>query len=161
MVNPEKNFRCVLTNAPLISIGSALDRLKTDKSRNELQSHINDWTSGELSAQLPISKILRGKLLGFSGEDTTTYMSHDAYQDFYNWVTIKMLSGDKHINWVVSSMDKEAFATRAESLVTTDEERKHLASIKASLKTNKKAMTTLGDLDVLQALKLKLESNGN
>lgn len=159
MEKPEKKFRCVLTNAPLISISEALNGMDSEEFKSDFNNHINAFMDGDASVQDPISNMLKGRVLGFTGEDTTTYMSNEAYQEFYNWVVSKMLSGDKHINWLINSMQKEEFVNRAESVATDDGQKKALAAIKKSIMSHKKATTTLGDLGVLQQLKEQLESN--
>jgi len=157
---PEKKFRCVLTNAPLISIGEALDGMQTEEFKADFHTHLKAWVNGNQEVQSPMVKMLNGKVLGFTGDDTTTYMSQEAYQEFYNWVVSKMLSGDKHINWLINSMQKDQFVKRAESVASDDVQKKALKAIKKSIKNHKRATTTLGDLGVLQELKAKLESNG-
>jgi hypothetical protein len=149
----------VLTNKPLISIEEVFKATNSEEFKTNFNEHLKAWVNGDSTVEAPLQKMLKGKVLGFTGEDTTTYISQEAYQEFYNWVVNKMLSGDKHINWIINSMQKEDFVNRAESVATGDGQKKALATIKKSIKANKRATMTLGDLGVLQQLKSKLEKN--
>ena len=109
-----------------------------------------------------MQKMLKGRVLGFAGDNTTTYMSQEAYQEFFNWVTLKMLNGDKHINWIIRDIiGKSQFVERAEKVAVGDDQKRALSSIKKSMKKYKGATMKLGDLGVLQELKEKFESNEN
>jgi len=156
---PETYFKCVLTNVPLIGVGEALEGMDSEQFKKDFNTHLKAWVNGDQSVDSPMKKMLNGKVLGFTGQGTTTYMSQEAYQEFYNWVVDKMLSGDKDINRAINSMKKQQFINRAESVAMDDGQKKVLASIKKTIVKNKRATTTLGDLDVLQQLKSKLENN--
>lgn len=159
---PEKKFRCVLTNAPLISIGEALEGMNTEQFKTDFNTHLKAWVNGDPNAESPMRKMLNGRVLGFTGDDTTTYMSQEAYQEFFNWVTLKMLSGDKHINWIIKDIiGKDQFVERAGHVAVDDEQKKTLSSIKKRMSSNKRATTTLGDLSALQKLKAQFEQNEN
>lgn len=163
---PSKKFRCVITNAPLISVNDALEHIKSDEFhdwwKTTFMERLKYWVEGETLSDEPIKSILKGKIIGFTGENTDTFMSQEGYMAFYNWIIMKMLQGDKHINWIIKSMEREQFIKHAELLATDDESKKSLAQLKKSiLKSNKRATTTLGDLDALKTLKAKLEVNKN
>lgn len=153
---PEKKMRCVLTNIPLISVSEALDGIKTEEFKEDFLTHLKSWANGDSSVQTPMDKMLKGRLLGFTGENTTTYLSQEAYQIFFDWTTMKILSGDKHINWVINSTLKNHFVDRAENLKIDDSQKKRLNTIKKKIKAHKANTTTFGDLDVLKNLKAKL-----
>lgn len=159
---PEKKFRCVLTNAPLISIAEALDGMQSEEFKNNFNDHLKAWVNGDQSVQSPMVKMLNGRVLGFTGDDTTTYISQEAYQEFYNWVVNKMLAQDKHINWLIKDIiGKDQFIERAETVAVDDEQKKVLKNIKQRIEKQRGATTTIGDLGVLQELKAKFEQNEN
>lgn len=158
---PQSKFRCVLTNAPLISISEALAGMTSEEFKNDFMNHLKAWANSDSSIENPVKKMLAGKVLGFTGEDTTTFMSQEAYQSFYDWVVNKMLHGDKHINWLIKSMRNDSFVKRAESVANDDESKKALATMKNNIKETQKVTTTFGDLTALQELKAKFESNNN
>lgn len=156
---PKGKFRCVLTNTPLISIGELMDGMNSEEYKQDFLSHLKTFTSEEKNTEHPIKKFLNGRVIGFSSEKTDTAMCQEAYQAFYDWVITKMLTGDKHINWLVNSMKRNSFIDRAEELATDDESKAALKRIKKSSKNGKKATTKLGDLDALQQLKNKMEES--
>lgn len=158
---PESKFRCVLTNAPLISISEALAGMASEEFKTDFMNHLKAWANSDSSVENPVKKMLAGKVLGFTGEDTTTFMSQEAYQAFYDWVVNKMLHGDKHINWLIKSMRNDSFVKRAESIANDDESKKVLETMKTNIKETQKVTTTFGDLTALQELKAKFESNNN
>jgi hypothetical protein len=100
----------------------------------------------------PNIKLLGDKTLGLTGKDTTTFMSFDAYQCFANWVFSKALHGDKHINWLLSSIRRDSFMKSGED-IQKDEFRKM---------TKQKPTTSTYSLsdasDVLAKLKAKMEN---
>jgi len=158
---PQSKFRCVLTNAPLISISEALAGMSSEEFKTDFMNHLKAWANSDSSVENPVKKMLAGKVLGFTGEDTTTFMSQEAYQSFYDWVVNKMLHGDKHINWLIKSMRNDSFVKRAESVANDDESKQVLATMKNNIKETQKVTTTFGDLTALQELKAKFESNNN
>ena len=54
------------------------------------------------------------KKMGLVGEKTDTFMSVITYQYFYEWAMVKVLNGDKHMNWVVKSMMGNGFSNKKE-----------------------------------------------
>jgi hypothetical protein len=154
---PKGRFRCVLTNVSLISVGEVMEGVNSEQYRQDFLEHLKSWASEEHRVESPMKKLLDGKILGFTGKNTDTYMCQEAYHAFYDWVVTKMLRGDKHINWLVSSMKREKFINRAESVANDDETKAALKKIKKSTKNGKRATTKLGDLGALQQLKSKME----
>lgn len=157
---PKKGFRCVLTHAPLISISEALEGINSETFKEDFMTHLKSWASGDNNAQIPMVKMLKGRVLGFTGEDTTTYISQEACQDLLDWVGIKILQGDKHINWLVKSTLRNHFKNKGES-ISFFNEKKGLPK-RPKLKNNIKPTTnSLGDFDALKKLKEELEIKEN
>jgi hypothetical protein len=93
--------------------------------------------------------------LGFTGKDTTTYMSYTATQEFYNWVITKSLKGDKHINWLLGSVNRNTFIKRASNIEDQDVQKK-VTNLK---RVSGVSTYSLGDAtDVLSKLKAKLDN---
>ena len=92
------------------------------------------------------SKFLDGKSLGFTGKDTNTFLSLEAYQEFYDWVMVKILSGDKHIHWLLNVVKRDGISTKGESNNSSQ---------------TKSASFKIGDSNSkLADLKAKLEAQG-
>jgi hypothetical protein len=155
---PKKGFRCVITNTPLISRDEALMGVMDKSFQDKMMQHIRTMFSEEHRGETPIKEMLNGRVLGFTGKDTTTCISQEGYQIFYDWVVTKILKGDKHINWLVKSIDRQDYLDRAEVLADDDESKKALAQIKKSTNGGRKPLATFGDLDALQQLKAKFEA---
>lgn len=155
---PKGKFRCVLTNAPLISVEEALQGVNSEEFRTNFMEHLKSWASEENRVESPMKKMLKGRVLGFTGEKTDTYMSQEGFHAFYDWVVTKMLKGDKHINWLLNSMEREAFLDRAEAVADDDDTKKAVERLKKST-GNGRATMALGDLGVLQQLKEKMEAS--
>jgi hypothetical protein len=106
-----KNFKCVLTRDALISVEEILEGMHTDTFRNDFLEFAKTMLDEKSDVSTPMANLVGEKKLGLTGKDTTTYMSFAAYQVFYNWVVQKMLSGDKHINWLFNSIRKSSDGT--------------------------------------------------
>jgi hypothetical protein len=156
---PEGSFKCVLTNVQLISVSEVVDGINSEEFKTKFMETLKNWASEEQRVNSPMKEFLNGRVLGFTGENTTTYMSQEAFQAFYDWVVKRLLNGDKHITWLLSSMNRESFLKRAESIATDSETIDALNRIKKNSKDGKRATTKLGDLDALQQLKAKMEAS--
>ncbi len=154
---PSTKFRCVLTNAPLVTIPEAIETINSEKFKKTFSDHLKTWVHDSPATDRPIEKILVKKAVGFTGEDTSTFMSQEAFLSFYDWAVDKVLHGDKRISWLLDSTSDE-FINRAERLAKDEESKKALDLIKTRVNESKKAMTTFGDLDALKQLKAKFES---
>jgi hypothetical protein len=146
-------FKCALTNAKLISINEIFTGMQSEEFKS---TFINDLKiqMDENGKQIPTSpailKITNGRILGWQGKDTNTYLCQDAVQELYNWVATKMLQGDGKINWTIRSMQpKQPQRTNHKSESTYVKQ------------TVKPATASLGDNDALQALKAKFDSQKN
>jgi hypothetical protein len=153
-VPEDKNkFKCVLCNQPLVSINELLDRLESDEHKNEFTDNLkNLFKDGDERYKVD-EKLLGKQSLGVQGQNTDTYMSMEAFQEFYDWVVTKMLMGDKHINWVLGKINKNKFKDRAKHIDNLELEQEI-----EKTSTTKKATYTLGDLSALQELKRKMDS---
>lgn len=157
---PKGKFRCVITNAPLISVEEALKGVESEQFRTDFMEHLKSWSNEENRVESPMKKMLKGRVLGFTGDNTNTYMSQEGFHIFYDWVVTKMLKGDKHINWLLNTIDRQDFITRAEAVADDVETKKAVERLKKSSNEGRATMK-LGDLGVLQQLKEKMETSEN
>ncbi len=133
---PSKNFICTLTNKQLLS----------------------GKQSSNSNAKLvePISALPDDEQLALTGNNTTTYMSYKAYKMFYDWVVNKLTSGNKHISWLLGDINRTEFVNNYKGIETkpfnTNKDKNY------SKPKTERANFTLGDLDVLQELKKKMNS---
>jgi hypothetical protein len=147
------NFKCALSNQPLVSINELLERLNSEETKQDFMNNIKNLFK-EGDERYSIAESLLGRQsLGVQGKNTDTYMSYEAFQSFYDWVVTKMLMGDKHINWVLGKVNRSKFNERAENI-----ENPELQAKLEKLNTVNQATFTLGDLGALQALKNKMDN---
>ena len=123
MDKPEKDFKCVLTRDPLVSVRCIFDTISTEEHKNTFMNNLKGIFDEKTSSN-PVIKIIGDKKLGVTGKDTTTYMSYSSYQEFYNWVITKSLKGNKHINWLLGSIRRATFMERAENIHDDDVQKK-------------------------------------
>jgi hypothetical protein len=155
---PKGDFKCVITKEPLISVQEVFEGIHTEEFKNDMMNHIKTMFKEDNKIDSPMAKLLGDKKLGFTGKDTTTFMSYEVAQEFYNWIITKSLKGDKHINWLLGSIRRTTFMKRAEKIQDKTVQTK-VENFKKANETS--AKFTLGDAnDVLSKLKAQLESNG-
>lgn len=153
---PEGEFKCVLTKQPLISVQQIFEGVNSEQFKADFMEHLKSMFS-ENQSESPMSKLLGEKQLGFTGKDTTTFMSYMATQEFYNWVITKSLKGDKHINWLLGSVNRKSFMKRAEAI----EDPQVKTKVSKAKKANGTTTFSLGESsNVLANLKAKMEKDG-
>lgn len=146
---PAGEFKCFLTKSPLVSVDFIMKGTQTEQFKNDFMTHLKSMVNEETIAKSPIGNLLDGKVLGFTGKDTTTYISSPALQVFYDWVATKISQGDKHINWLMANI-RNANKPVHKPVVN-----------KAIVDKSVTSTYTLGDSsDVLSRLKNQLENNG-
>jgi len=152
LTTPSGVFKCVISDDELFSINDVLTGLHSEEFKNnfieDLKNKFNDNKISNLA-----SSIVGDKVMGVTGEKTTTYMSLPTYKLFFDWVMTKLLSGDKHINWVLGSLQKKRFGKESEFF--NKELNKTLKQIKKPVASTYSLADTS---DVLAKLKAKMES---
>jgi len=154
-IKPKGDFKCVLTNDKLISVNEILEGVTTDEFKDDVFRYLHVMLSPEEKASTPIQNLMKGKDIAIQGENTDTFMSLETYKVFYDWVITKLLSGDKHISWLMGNIDRSQFTNSVKGI-------NNPTTQKAINKQDKKDMDnratySLGDMSVLQALKAKME----
>ena len=159
---PKGDFKCVLTRTPLISTEEILVGIHTEEFKTDFLNGLKTMFDEKPDTKAGMIKLLAGRQLGITGKDTTTFMTYEAFQEFYDWIITKALHGDKHINWLLGSIRRSALIDRAET-INDSTVSQYVSTYKAKTKpTSKVATFTLGDSsDLLSKLKAELESKGN
>lgn len=152
---PKENFKCVLTKQSLISISEILNGMETEAFRENFLKSIKVALDENAVKVNPFSEIIGDKILGFTGTDTTTFMSYEGLQEFYNWVMTKSLKNDKHINWLLGSIKKTIFLNRAEMSGDKEIQDKAERIKKQEYKESRLATYTLGEVDAFKKLREK------
>jgi len=158
-----KKFKCALTDSQLISIDELFEYIHTDefsknffKGLKEFAGTISDnGPRPERSDITALKEFLKGRVQGWQGHETTTYLSQEAIEELYNWTATKILQGDGKINWTMRSMMPKNVFTPKKQVKRED------SPVQAVIKQNKPAKESLGDFDALKNLKEKLQQSEN
>lgn len=137
---PNGAFKCAITKDNLISVQEIINEIQTEDFKEQFINELKSQFTHDPKQENSISKLIGDKKLGLIGKETTTYMSYVALQEFYNWVLNKSLNGDKHINWLLSSMK---------------ELQKNVNVQKTKKENDITGSFTLGELDSFKKLKEK------
>jgi hypothetical protein len=151
---PKGPFNCVLTKEKLISTSEILVGINTKEFEDDFHQHLKSMFDETSNVEHPMTKLIGGRKMGVTAKDTNTNMAYSTFQVFYNWVVTKMLTGDKHINWLLKDITRSSLMERA-STIEDPKLQKKVKTIKKS--QPKQATYTLGDLGALQELKKKLD----
>lgn len=152
-VKPTGVFKCVITKEDLVCMDDILTGLETEEFKKNLDSFLKNMFIESGDKESPIKKMVGDKKLGVKGKNTNTFMSFPAYKEFKNWLAVKIVNGDKHINWLMNTIRRETRADKPQINY-----KKPTPSPKPDIKP---ATYTLGDLGVLQKLKDTLNNNDN
>lgn len=152
---PAKDFNCVITREPLFSTQDILKGIQSEEFQTAFMENLKSMFDESIELKSPIAAVVGDKKMAVTGKDTTTYMSVPAYQIFCDWVITKSLKGDKHINWLISGINRNTFLKRAENIQDEEVQKK----IKSVNKVKDRSATyTLGDAsEALLKLKQQME----
>lgn len=154
---------CNVCGQKLVSIGELFDAIRKPEFMENFMENLKAQVNGkELKREdNPYLKVVgTDKVQGFTGQKTDTCMCHQCCQDLLNLVTNGMLCGDKNLNYQVKQMQRDqVFSHFDESPAIDDEAKEKVKEIKKRVDKDR-VITTLGDLEVLQELKKKMESTG-
>lgn len=109
---PISDFKCTLTRKTLVSFSELLTIVNDKETSDKLLENMKQMFDEDAEKRIDMSELIGDKRLGVTGKQTTTFMSYSAFQIFYEWVMIKTLSGDKHINWLLNSIKRENFESK-------------------------------------------------
>lgn len=157
--------KCSVCGKKLITLGEALGLLYAN--HKEIMADTMAKIRKELDGQ-EITKednalnknIFRDRVLAWTGENTNTLLCADCIGDLLNMVQTGMLTGDKNLVWKVNNMRRKAiFNHFSENPHLDEQEKQTVKDIEKRVEASKeKKITIFGDLEVLQKLKAKMES---
>ena len=158
----DKNkHKCSICGHDLIDVETILQKMYSSEdymkdSLDEMRKVICDGEKIEREDRAIIKHVTHGAVLAWRGEKTTTYLCQDCIQELIIFFQSGVLSGDKNLIWLVNHMRRnEVFSNFRESPSLDPEEKNEVKSIE---KRAEKKKCTLGDLEVLQNLKAKMEA---
>jgi hypothetical protein len=156
-----KVMKCAITGQKLMAADEIFYALHNADGQfmkdmvKHMQFQINPENKSEI--EHPLAKITNGRLLGLTGEKTDTYLCHEALQELFNWYATKILMGDKHVNWVIKDMQRQAVIQQVREKLPDAEDQKKIDRVEQLSKKPKRATMSLGDLHVLTELHEKLK----
>lgn len=163
-----QKHKCNVCGAKLMSISDVLGgMIKNDeKLRAEFGPFLRKQINGEeikIEDHPMYKHVTQGRTLGWQGEKTDTTLCLNCIQDLLNMVQMGLLHGDKNINWRVNKLRREeVFDVFKSSDNLNVEEKEKVEQIEKRVeRSQKKKVTTFGDLQVLQELKAKMEKEQN
>jgi len=145
-------LRCVLTKELSLSVGEILGAIKLEEAKKEFNDNIKTMFDEKSDVESPLLELIGDKHLAVTGTDTRTCMTFPAYQAFNKWVVAKMLSGDKHINWLLKNVRKDSMFHNVKKSDNKGQKKPY-----NNRQASKPSTFTLGDLGVLQELKKKMK----
>lgn len=151
---PQGNFKCILSKEDLFSAQDILETVQSEEFKNDFMNNIKSILNTNSNDEHPIAKFIGDKKMGVTGKDTTTFMSYPAMREFYNWVLTKSLNGDKHINWLLSSIRRE---NQNEKLVEEKEPKNNEVKHEKPQPVSNSTFT-LGELDSFKKLREKFKN---
>jgi len=158
-----QKHECSICKAKLISISGALQNFNknADVVFKGTMDNIKKEINGETPDENPMIKhVAKGRVLAFTGKDTTTLMCNSCIQDLYEMVEWGILTGDKNITWKLNQLQrKQYFNSFSDSSDLNAEEKKTAKKIERTIERSKSKTTTLGDLDALKKLHQKMKFN--
>lgn len=152
---PEGEFKCAISRDSLISTQEILDGIHTEEFKSDMMTSLKTIFDDKADKTTPMAKLIGEKKLGVTGKNTTTFLSTQVAQDLVDWVMTKILIGDKHINWLMGSINQASFGRKVKSSNTSQKKVE-----KTIEKNDRTAKFQLGDTNgSLAALKAKLENS--
>lgn len=152
---PEGDFKCAISTDTLISTQEILEGIHTEEFKTDMMTSLKTMFDDKADKTRPMMKLIGEKKLGVTGKDTTTFLSAQVAKDLVDWVTTKILIGDKHINWLMGSINQASFGRKVKSSNTSQKKVE-----KTIEKNDRTAKFQLGDTNgALAALKAKFENS--
>lgn len=162
-----QKHKCNVCSRSLMDIQEAFNNLvKNDESlRKEFTPFLIKQVNGEevrLEEHPYYKYVTKGKVQAWTGEKTDTVLCLTCVQDLLDLVQTGMLTDDKNIIWKINKMRRGEVFDQFKGSERLDPKEKELVKDieKRVERSQKKKITTFGDLQVLQDLKAKMEANG-
>jgi len=154
--SPKNNLKCAITGYGVCTIEDAINALYSDGMNEKMMKHMQGMFRGE-SGVSPMWTELKGKVIGYTGDKTDTVMCLEAVQAFIVWLQNKILSDDKHINWLISDMRKDATISAIRTKLPAAEDQQKIDRLEKIAKKPQRATMSLGDVVALKELQEKLK----
>lgn len=162
-----QRHKCNVCGTKIFDIETAFQNMRKndEKIQAEFGESLRKQINGEETKleEHPMYKyVTQGAVQAFTGNKTDTCLCMSCVRDLLDMVQTGILTGDKNITWLVNKMKRdETFDVFKNSERLQPEEKKVVGEIQKRVeKSQEKKITTFGDLQVLQDLKAKMESNG-
>lgn len=155
--SPKSNLKCAITGYGVCTIEDAFKALHSEGMDKKLMDHLKSMFKEEGPGVHPLKSELKGKVIGYTGEKTDTVMCLEAVQAFVVWLQNKILSGDTHIQWLMSDMRKSATINSIRERLPDEEDQKKIDRLEKLAKKPQRATMSLGDLATLKELQEKLK----
>lgn len=161
MDSPKKPMKCSITGVGLFGIDEVYKHMTSEEGIKAFkQSMLVALDPEKYEKTNHIEEFKKGREMAVIGQDTDRYLSHDAYQVFYNWMIDKLFREDKHIAWLLKDIRNKIVFKEMRKQVPEEKFQKTINTLEQVTKNpNKKASLSLGDLAALQELKAKFESD--
>lgn len=156
--SPKNNLKCAITGYNVCTIEDAFKALHSDGMDKKMLDHMKAWGKGEAIEESPMKAELKGKVIGYTGQNTDTVLCLDAVQAFIVWVQNKILHGDNHISWILNDMRKSQQISLIRTKLPDPEDQKRIDILEKASKHPKRATMSLGDMSALQVLQAKLKA---
>jgi hypothetical protein len=104
----------------------------------------------------PVRKKLGNKILAVECEGSDKLLCQASFDQLYNFYATELLHGNKHMSWLGKDMIRKESVSHWQKLGIVENAEEEEVIRKA---VNKPAKLSLGDLDVLKNLKVKLEAS--
>ncbi len=130
---------CSLTNKKITSLDEVVSSEVNDSIKTSLSVDVKSAILGKADHSQFLNEY-KGKVIGFTANETTTYLSYEAVSVLFEWINQKAKDGDKHIKWVLNQSKPKASVL---------EQRGY-----------RKPATTMGELSALQQLKEEFQKKG-
>lgn len=161
MDSPDKPMKCAITGIGLFGIDEVYKHMTSEKGVEAFKQNMLVALDPEKYQKTNhIEEFKKGREMAVIGQGTDKYLSHNAYQVFYNWMIDKLFRDDKHIAWLMKDIQNKVVFAEMRKQVPEEKFQKSINTLEQVTKnSNKKASLTLGDLTALQELKAKFESD--
>jgi len=163
-----QRHKCNTCGTKIFDIETAFQNMKRndEKIQAEFGETLRKQVNGEevkLEDHPMYKYVTQGAVQAYTGQKTDTCLCHSCVEDLLDLVQTGILMNDKNLIWRVNKLQRaETFDVFKDSEKLQPEEKKQVEEIEKRVeKSQEKKITTFGDLQVLQDLKAKMESDGS
>jgi hypothetical protein len=144
--DPKTEVKCAITGESLQSKEEVFNHFQENKDKL-----FDNFIAGLKSKEVPHQIDKLDYRFAITCKDSTRYLSQQSYNQMFNFFATEMLKGNKHMNWLANQERKVAIVKQSKEFCTPEESKVVAKAV------FHRANMSLGDLDILQQLKTKLE----